>query len=84
MYGPGKMCINVYSKDFTTSFPASSLMWGETLVGAGHIACPGISRAKLKYGLGRGSRGVCLLHLENCNLCVIVSGDKNVICNKKS
>jgi hypothetical protein len=40
--------------------------------------------AKLKLYLGRGGRGVCLFPLENCNLCVIVSGDKIYICNKKS
>jgi hypothetical protein len=38
---------------------------------------------KLNLILGRGSRGVSLLRLENCNLCVIISGDKNVTCNKR-
>jgi hypothetical protein len=32
--------------------------------------------AKLKLYLGRGGRGVRLLRLENCNFCVIISGDK--------
>jgi hypothetical protein len=67
----------------TTSFPGSSL-FSRKDPGNSWLCDSQILGAKLKLYLGRGGRGVCLLCLENYNLCVIVSGDKIYICNKKS
>jgi hypothetical protein len=58
---------------FSRKDPGNSWSRGSQILGA-----------KLKLYLGRGGRGVNLFYLENYNLCVIVSGDKILICNKKS
>ena len=56
----------------------------ETDPGRGWSRVTRILRGKLKMISGRGSRGVCLLRLENCNFMCYRFRDKNVICNKKS
>jgi hypothetical protein len=65
-----------------TSFPGSSLFLRKD-PGRGWSRVTQIL-GKLKLFSGRGSRGAVCCVWKIAILCVIVLGDKNVICNKKS
>ena len=68
---------------YATSFPGSSLFLRKD-PGRGWSRVTQILRGKLKLISGRGSRGAVCCVWKIAILCVIVLGDKNVICNKKS
>ena len=71
------------SPSLATSFPGSSLFLRKD-PGRGWSRVTQILRGKLKLISGRGSRGAVCCVWKIAILCVKVSGDKNVICNKES
>ena len=79
----GKSLADEISSLEPTSFPGSSLLWRKD-PGRGWSRVTQILRGKLKLSHGAVvEESVCCVWKIEI-LCVIVSGDENVICNKKS